>query len=255
MNAQKNVRPSFVRTLPNCRCCCAVGTLSGEVERRCGQRRGQALIILLRVVDLAGVERIAQLVGQRRAHGLLWRALIEHDLEIRVGDAQHIQRRAQPLHVLVGCVVRGHDEQARVVRGAALDDAGHVELLKLCLDAQGDAVGVLARGADGHGIGLVAVRRGHLRDLEDVRAAERIGGLGLVLLALLLGHGVDVGGLGVGIGRQQLGDGLAPDVLNAEQLDGARAVGCDMVVQIVKVTHIFPFPGHGLPPCFSLPLL
>ena len=114
---------------------------------------------------------------------------------------------------------------------------------------------MLARGADGHGIGLVAVRRGHLRDLEDVRAAERIGGLGLVLLALGVGHGVDVGGLGVGIGRQQLGDGLAPDVLNAEQLDGARAVGCDMVVQIVKVTHIFPFPGHGLPPCFSLPLL
>lgn len=137
-----------------------------------------------------------------------------------------------------------------MVRGAALNDAGHVELLKLCLDAQGDAVGVLARGADGHGVGLVAVRRGHLRDLEDVRAAERIGGLGLVLLALLLGHGVDVGGLGVGIGRQQLGDGLAPDVLNAEQLDGARAVGCDMVVQIVKVTHIFPFPGHGLPLVF-----
>ena len=71
-----------------------------------------------------------------------------------------------------------------------------------------------------------------------------------MLLALLLGHGVDVGGLGVGIGRQQLGDGLAPDVLNAEQLDGARAVGCDMVVQIVKVTHIFPFPGHGLPLVF-----
>lgn len=69
-----------------------------------------------------------------------------------------------------------------------------------------------------------------------------------MLLALFVGHGVDVGWLGVGVGGQQLCDGLAPDVLNAEQLDGARAVGCDMVVQIVKVTHIFPFPGHRLPP-------
>ena len=35
--------------------------------------------------------------------------------------------------------------------------------------------------------------------------------------------------------------------IDAEQLHGARAVGGDVVVQIVKITHMFPFPGLGVP--------
>ena len=161
-------------------------------------------------------------------------------MEIGVGHAQHVQRGAQALHVLVGAVVGGHDEQARAVIGAAVDDAGGVELLELRLDAQGDAVGVLARGGHGDGVGLVAVLHGHFRRFENVRAAETVGGLGLVLLALSVGHVVDVVRLRVGAGGQQLRHGLAADVLNAEQLHGARAVGGDVVVQIVKITHMFP---------------
>ena len=161
-------------------------------------------------------------------------------MEIGVGHAQHVQRGAQALHVFVGAVVGGHDEQARAVIGAAVDDAGGVELLEFRLDAQGDAVGVLARGGHGDGVGLVAVLHGHFRRFENVRAAETVGGLGLVLLALGVGHVVDVVRLRVGAGGQQLRHGLAADVLNAEQLHGARAVGGDVVVQIVKITHMLP---------------
>ncbi len=67
-------------------------------------------------------------LGQRGTHGLLGRALAELDVEIGIGHAQHVQRGAQALHVLVGAVVGGHDEQARAVVGTAVDDAGGVEL-------------------------------------------------------------------------------------------------------------------------------
>ena len=73
-----------------------------------------------------------------------------------------------------------------------------------------------------------------------MRATETVGGLGLVLIALGVGHVVDVVRLRVGAGGQQLRHGLAADVLNAEQLHGARAVGGDVVVQIVKITHMLP---------------
>ena len=189
----------------------------------------------------------AQLLGQRGTHGLLGRAFAELDVEIGIGHAQHVQRGAQALHVLVGAVVGGHDEQARAVVGTAVDDAGGVELLELRLHAQGDAVGRLARGGHGDGVGLVAVLHGHFCRLENVRAAKGIGGLGLVLLALGVGHVLNVVRLRVGAGGQQLRHGLAADVLNAEQLHGARAVGGDVVVQIVKITHMFPFPGLGAP--------
>ena len=228
----------------------ALGPLGGEEQRRRDHGRGQALEVFLRGVDLAGVERVAQLLGQRGAHGLLGRALAELDVEIGVGHAQHVQRGAQALHVFVGAVVGGHDEQARAVIGAAVDDAGGVELLELRLDAQGDAVGVLARGGHGDGVGLVAVLHGHFRRFENVRAAETVGGLGLVLLALSVGHVVDVVRLRVGAGGQQLRHGLAADVLNAEQLHGARAVGGDVVVQIVKITHKFPSRGPIRPLVF-----
>lgn len=199
---------------------------------------------------MARVERVAQLLGQRGAHGLLGRALAELDVEIGVGHAQHVQRGAQTLHVLIGAFVGGHDEQARAVVGTAVDDAGGVELLELRLHAQGDAVGRLARGGHGDGVGLVAVLHGHFRRLENVRAAKGIGGLGLVLLALGVGHVLNVVRLRVGAGGQQLRHGLAADVLNAEQLHGARAVGGDVVVQIVKITHMFPFPGPLSAPLF-----
>ena len=228
----------------------ALGPLGGEEQRRRDHGRGQALEVFLRGVDLAGVERVAQLLGQRGAHGLLGRALAELDVEIGVGHAQHVQRGAQALHVLVGAVVGGHDEQARAVVGAAVDDAGGVELLELRLHAQGNAVGVLTRGGHGDGVGLVAVLHGHFRRLENVRTAEGVGGLGLVLLALGVGHVVDVVRLRVGAGGQQLAHGLAADVLNTEQLHGARAVGGDVVVQIVKITHKFPSRGPIRPLVF-----